>query len=105
MDRSDDDLGRPHELTNSNHRGVGEGGHQGDLQSLERLLPLLTRDRVRAERVEIVGQQDRRGLGEPEDTAFAFEVLEGHHEDARRRDDPSRRGGARLPRAKVKGLP
>jgi hypothetical protein len=63
---------------------VGQCRHRRHLQALERLLPLLSRDRAGAERVEIVGQQDRRGFGEPEDAPFARHVLERHDEHARR---------------------
>ena len=72
------------ELADADHRGVGERGDRRHLQPLERLRRSAPRDRVRAERVEIVGQQHRRRLGQPEDAPVALDVLERHHQDARR---------------------
>jgi hypothetical protein len=71
------------QLADADHGGAGERGGRRDLQALERLLPLLPRDGAGAERVEIVGQQDRRRFREPEDAAFTRHVLEGHDEHAR----------------------
>src|SRR5262249_39776166 len=36
-----------------------------------------------AQRVQVVGQENGRRLGEPEDASLARDVLERHHQDAR----------------------
>jgi len=61
-----------------------------DLKALERLLPFRPCDRAGAERVEVVGQQHGRGLGEPEQRPSTGDVLERHDEDPRRRSGGSR---------------
>ncbi len=82
LQRADDDLRRAHQLSDADHRRIGERGRGRNLQLLERLHPFLTRDGVGAERVEVVGQQDRRRLADPEDLRVALDVLERHHQDS-----------------------
>jgi hypothetical protein len=64
--RSHDDLRCADQLSNPNDGGVGQDGSWRDLKAFERLLPFRPCDRAGAERVEVVGQQHGRGLGEPE---------------------------------------
>ena len=91
LQRADHDVTGAHQLADADHRGVGQRGRRGHLQALERLLPLVARDRPEPERTEIVGKQDGRRLGQPEDPPLPCDVFEGHHQDAWRRR--LRRGG------------
>ncbi len=85
LQRADDDVRGAHELADANHCRIGEDGGRRHLQPFERGTPLFARDRVGAERVQVVGEQHRRGLGQPEDPAVARDVLERHDQDARPR--------------------
>ena len=70
-------------------------GRRRHLQPLERLAPLLARDGIDAERVQVVGEEHGGRLAQPEDAAVARDVLERHHEDAAGRLSA---GGARTTR-------
>jgi hypothetical protein len=96
LQRSEDDLGCADELSDADDRRVGERGGGRNLQTLERLLPLLPRDRARAKGVQVVGQQHGRRLPEPEDAALSLQVVERHHENPRRCGRGRRRLSAAL---------
>jgi hypothetical protein len=85
MQRTDHNLRGANELADANDGGIGKRRGRRDLQTFERLLSLFTRDRAAAERVQIVGQDHRSGLTQPEDAGVARHIVERHDEDARLR--------------------
>ena len=88
--RSTDDLRDP------DNRGLSERGRWRHLETLERLLALQPRDWIGAGAAEIVGEQNRCSLAQPDEMRIALRVLERHHQDA------IGRGGMRAGQAVVK---
>ena len=92
-ERADDHLGGSNELADTNHGRVGKRRRWRQLQPLERGPPFFASERLRAKRVQIVGQDHGGGFAQPEDSAFARDVFERDDEHAAGRGLDRQDGG------------
>ncbi len=80
-DAADDDLGGADQLTDFDDRGAAERRGRRQVQLLERVDPLRPPDRGKAPRVELVGDQQAGGFGDPVEPWLAPGIVERHDQD------------------------
>ena len=94
-----DDRGGSDELSDLDDRAASECGLKWNLQAIEGAHALVARDRIGAEAVEIVGEQERDAFAQPRGARFATGLKRRHQQAARgdllRLDQVRRRQGER----------